>query len=550
MSTPGRVIAGRYELSAAIGRGGMGQVWKAYDRTLQRRVAVKLLRNDLVDASGDLTTMEQRFLRECRVTAGIDHPGLVTVFDGGTDAGDLYLVMQLLDGCDLADLIAENQPVPWDWAVAVVAQICSVLAAVHAVPVVHRDLKPRNVMVRRDGTVKVLDLGVAAVLDPESTKLTTSGALPGSPAYMAPEQLNGIVEPRTDLYALGCLVYEMLAGHAPFTGPTMAAVMVGHLNGTPKPLGAERPDIPAGLELLVMQLLAKQPDERPANAQEVYRRLVPLLPAGNRDAAAALAPVAPMDPTRPLRFPAAPQPLPGVPEPVRAPAAPAAPAAGAPWAMRAGPSAQAAPQPPPDADWSAVPSAAPPAIDVGSALDEANRLLGEGALTQAVDVLGAALPVAIARRGERDALVLGLRQALADTLLADRQFRRALPGLQYLASIFTADGGPTDPEAMEYGRQVAACLEELGNLPAALGEYRRLLDLHRRAPDGDVYRGFDLRERIGLLLAALGDPYQAESVLVPLLTEEEHRLGPQHPRVSTLRQHVRRIHESTGFRHR
>lgn len=275
--------------------------------------------------------MERRFLRECRVTAGIDHPGLVTVFDGGTDEGDLYLVMQLLDGCDLADLIAENRPVPWEWAVAVAAQICSVLAAVHAVPVVHRDLKPRNVMVRRDGTVKVLDLGVAAVLDPESTKLTTTGAMPGSPAYMAPEQMNGIVEPRTDLYALGCLLYEMLAGRAPFAGPTMASVMLGHLSTTPEPLGAHRPDIPAALERLVLDLLGKQPDQRPANAQEVYRRLVPLLPASRGDA---LAPTAPMDPTRPLRFPAAPQPLPGVPGPVRA-SVPAPPTP--PWAMSAGP---------------------------------------------------------------------------------------------------------------------------------------------------------------------------------------------------------------------
>ncbi|MFI6979758.1 protein kinase [Embleya sp. NPDC050154] len=541
MSAPGRVIAGRYELSAAIGRGGMGQVWKAYDQTLQRRVAVKLLRTDLVEGGGGRGAMERRFLRECRVTAGIDHPGLVTVFDGGTDEGDLYLVMQLLDGCDLADLIAENRPVPWEWAVAVAAQICSVLAAVHAVPVVHRDLKPRNVMVRRDGTVKVLDLGVAAVLDPESTKLTTTGAMPGSPAYMAPEQMNGIVEPRTDLYALGCLLYEMLAGRAPFAGPTMASVMLGHLSATPEPLGAHRPDIPAGLERLVLDLLGKQPDQRPANAQEVYRRLVPLLPASRGDA---LAPTAPMDPTRPLRFPAAPQPLPGVPGPVRA-SVPAPPTP--PWAMSAGPSAHV---PRADPDWAAVPSAAPPTLDVRSALDEANRLLGEGALTQAVDVLGAALPVAIARHGERDPLVLGLRQALADTLLADRQFRRALPELQYIAGVFAASGGPTDAEAMEYGRQVAACLEELGELPAALGEYRRLLDLHRRIPEADVYQGFDLRERIGLLLAALGDPYRSESVLVPLLAEQEHRLGPQHPRVSTLRQHLGRIHGATGYRRR
>ncbi|NUU21093.1 MAG: protein kinase, partial [Streptomycetaceae bacterium] len=306
------MIADRYELSVTVGRGGMGQVWKAYDRTLQRRVAVKLLRPDL-DGGTDRATLERRFLRECRVTAGIDHPGLVTVYDAGMDDGDLYLVMQLLDGMDLAALITDQAPVPWEWAVAVGVQICSVLAAIHAVPVVHRDLKPRNVMVRRDGTVKVLDLGVAAVLDPDSTKLTSTGSLPGSPAYMAPEQaLSGLAEPRSDLYALGCLMYEILAGHAPFTAPTVLAVLQCHLTERPDPIAKHRPDVPADLDRLLAELLEKQPEDRPGTAQEVYRRLVPLMPASVRDAELALNPTAVMDPTRPLRHPAAPQPAPQV----------------------------------------------------------------------------------------------------------------------------------------------------------------------------------------------------------------------------------------------
>ncbi|MGW0663860.1 protein kinase domain-containing protein [Streptodolium elevatio] len=642
MTAPGRIIADRYELSVAVGRGGMGQVWKAYDRTLQRRVAVKLLRSDLVGGSTDRATLERRFLRECRVTAGIDHPGLVTVYDAGMDEGDLYLVMQLLDGMDLADLIAEQDPVPWEWAVAVAAQICSVLAAIHAAPVVHRDLKPRNVMVRRDGTVKVLDLGVAAVLDPDSTKLTSTGALPGSPAYMAPEQaLTGLAEPRSDLYALGCLMYEMLAGRAPFTAPTALAVLQRHLTDRPEPIGTHRPDVPSGLDRLVADLLEKQPEDRPATAQDVYRRLVPLLPPAARDADAALAPNSAMDPTRPLRHPAAPQPFPlsvpaqgGPPHGDRyaavdrteagglaavmtgpagiiagvaaaaghagthAPAvggagsagsAPAASAGSGPgaapasapgssplgWSVSAGPSAANAradsgsgnggggigagagrradiPAPaggsPLDAsgtDWSAVPSAGPDpgGLDVAAALDAAARLLGESQLAQAVDVLGAALPAAVARHGEHDPVVLELRQALADTLLADRQFRRALPELRYLARTFAATAGSLDPEAMEYARQVASCLEELGETHQALQEYRALHAAFQRIPAdrADLHFGFELRERIALLLAAVGDPYQAESLLGPLLAEEQRALGLHHPQVVALGQQLLRI---------
>ncbi|MCF2533028.1 serine/threonine protein kinase [Yinghuangia sp. KLBMP8922] len=609
----------------------MGQVWKAYDRTLQRRVAVKLLRSDLA-GSTDRHTLERRFLRECRVTAGIDHPGLVTVYDAGMDDSDLYLVMQLLDGMDLGDLIAEHEPVPWEWAVAVAAQICSVLAAIHAAPVVHRDLKPRNVMVRRDGTVKVLDLGVAAVLDPDSTKLTSTGALPGSPAYMAPEQaLTGLAEPRSDLYALGCLMYEMLAGRAPFTAPTALAVLQRHLTDRPEPIGSHRPDVPAGLDRLVADLLEKQPEDRPASAQEVYRRLVPLMPQAARDADAALAPSIAMDPTRPLRHPAAPQPAPAPPAAAGMTAAYAVPAQGpqaggqpaygmyggadsggampaaaggdsydsaqyavpappgpagspgssgssgyggssgtpsapgpAPWPVTGGgaaasgtgawPVPASAPASGPHAaagqgiepgssDWSAVPSAGPDTgvVDVAAALDAAARLLGESQLAQAVDVLGAALPVAVARHGEHDPVVLELRQALADTLLADRQFRRALPELRYLASMFTVKLGPLDAETMEYSRQVASCLEELGETHQALGEYRRLYDAYRRMPEPDLHFGFDVRERIGLLLAAAGDPHQAEAVLGPLLSEESAALGAQHPQVAALGQQLMRI---------
>ncbi|MDG4865528.1 serine/threonine-protein kinase, partial [Streptomyces sp. T-3] len=285
----------------------MGQVWTGYDQRLDRRVAVKLLRPDRV-AGHEAEELRRRFVRECRVTAQVDHPGLVTVHDAGSDAldggdhGDLYLVMQYVDGSDLADHIAEHDPYPWPWAVAVAAQLCSVLSAVHAVPIVHRDLKPRNVMVKPDGTLTVLDLGVASVLDSDTTRLTHTGSPIGSPAYMAPEQaMGGAVGPYTDLYALGVLLYELLSGTVPFAGTTVLGVLHRHLYEPPLPVRQVRPEIPEPLEALVLRLLAKDPQHRPASAQEVYEALLPLLPARG-------APVGPLDPTRPFLRPGAPWP--------------------------------------------------------------------------------------------------------------------------------------------------------------------------------------------------------------------------------------------------
>ncbi|MGG8409343.1 serine/threonine-protein kinase, partial [Streptomyces sp. 12297] len=298
----GRVIADRYQLATLLGQGGMGQVWTAYDQRLDRRVAVKLLRPDKVTGPvGDTASeeMRRRFVRECRVTAQVDHPGLVTVHDAGSDASDLYLVMQYVEGSDLADHIAEHDPYPWQWAVSVAAQLCGVLAAVHAVPIVHRDLKPRNVMVRPDGSVVVLDLGVASVMDSDTTRLTHTGSPIGSPAYMAPEQaMGGAVGPYTDLYALGVVLHELLSGSVPFAGSTALGVLHRHLYEAPLPVRQLRPEVPHALEALVLRLLAKDPQHRPASAQEVYEALVPLLPGRTTTPAGPGA--RPLDPTRPF----------------------------------------------------------------------------------------------------------------------------------------------------------------------------------------------------------------------------------------------------------
>ncbi|WP_149179899.1 serine/threonine-protein kinase [Streptomyces sp. TRM49041] len=516
----GRVITDRYELSTVIGQGGMGQVWTAYDRRLDRRVAVKLLRPDHMAAATAADEMRRRFVRECRVTAQVTHPGLVTVHDAGSDGDDLYLVMQYVEGADLADHRAEHEPYPWPWAVAVAAQLCAVLAAVHAVPIVHRDLKPRNVMVKPDGTVTVLDLGVASVLDTDTTRLTHTGSPIGSPAYMAPEQaMGGAVGPYTDLYALGALLHELLSGDVPFAGSTALGVLHRHLYEAPLPIRQLRPEVPEPLEALVLRLLAKDPQHRPSGAQEVYEALAPLLPVRGA------APAGPMDPTRPFLRPLAP------------------------WPDRAtAPAAPAPVPPPPTASPAATPAAGRP--DVAAAVDEVKRLLGEGRITQAVDILGAILPAAAAEHGEHSTVVRILRKQYATTLMDDGQYRRALPELRRLADDRAAEAGPADPQTLQFRHDAALCLEQLGQAAAALAEYRAILPYYesaRQQPGGDPSRAFGIRHRIGHLLLTTGDHSGAHQQLQNLLYDTERTYGPYHPLAAELRRALQHQQELRGF---
>lgn len=501
----GRLVGGRYELATILGQGGMGQVWTAYDQRLDRRVAVKLLRPDRVtgpigsDAADEL---RRRFVRECRVTAQVDHPGLVTVHDAGSDGDELFLVMQYVEGADLADHLAEHDPYPWQWSVAVAAQLCAVLCAVHAVPIVHRDLKPRNLMVRPDGTVVVLDLGVASVLDTDTTRLTHTGSPIGSPAYMAPEQaMGGAVGPYTDLYALGVLLHELLSGDVPFAGSTALGVLHRHLYEPPAPVRQIRPDIPPPLESLVLRLLAKDPQHRPASAHEVYEHLAPLLPTRNT-----AQPSGPLDPTRPFLRPHAP------------------------WPDRAT-------APPP-----VQPAPMPARPDVAGAVDEVKRLLGEGRITQAVDMLGGILPAAAEQHGEGSPVVRILRKQYAATLMDDGQYRRALPELRRLADDRAAETGPADPQTLQFRYDAAQCLEQLGEPAAALAEYRAVLPYYENqyATNNDPARSYEIRHRIGQLLLALGDHVGARGQLQSLLYDTERMYGPHHPLPADLRRQLER----------
>jgi serine/threonine protein kinase len=265
------VLAGRYALISPLGRGGMGQVWEGRDERLGRPVAVKLLTGDMLAGRAEPDDLVRRFTREAAVTAGLEHPGVPTIYDAGEYDGGLFLVMELVDGYTISDLIAEQGPLPVPWVAGIGAQVAAVLAMAHERGIIHRDIKPQNVMLTGDGTAKILDFGVAGIVN---QRMTSTGVAVGTPAYMAPEQIHSLpATPRTDLYTLGCLLYEMLAGEPVFAATSPAGLMRKHLEQAPAPL--HRDDLPPWLETLVRQLLEKDPARRPADAREAYDRLLP-----------------------------------------------------------------------------------------------------------------------------------------------------------------------------------------------------------------------------------------------------------------------------------
>ncbi|WP_327587550.1 serine/threonine protein kinase [Nonomuraea sp. NBC_00507] len=257
------VIAGRYELIELIGRGGMAEVWRGHDRRLDVLVAVKIM-NPL---TGGIAAAE-RFARESKAAARIAHPNVVTVLDVGHDEQRRYLVMELLAGRNLAAELAARGPLPVAEACYLLSQAAAGLDAAHQVGVVHRDIKPANLHLTGTGALKIVDFGLAHLAS-EASRLTTVGTIVGTAAYLAPEQIDGAGgEVATDLYALGCVAYELLSGRPPFTG-SPPEVVYQHVHHSPAPPSSHRPDIPIELERLVLAMLAKDPADRPAGAEQV-----------------------------------------------------------------------------------------------------------------------------------------------------------------------------------------------------------------------------------------------------------------------------------------
>ena len=264
-----RLLVGRYRLLEPLGRGGMGQVRRAWDQALGRPVAIKLLELDQADPAA-----AERFRREAQTTARLTHPNIVTVFDTGTDGNTAFLVMELLPGPSLQDRLDREGPLPVADAVAAGAQAAAALAAAHAAGVVHRDVKPANIAHDGHGQVKVLDFGIARLNETARAGLTQTSSVIGTAAYLSPEQASGApVGPQTDLYALGCVLFALLTGAPPFTGDTALQVCSQHLHAPPPDLDALCPRCPPELSALINELLAKDPAARAPGAAAVRDRL-------------------------------------------------------------------------------------------------------------------------------------------------------------------------------------------------------------------------------------------------------------------------------------
>ncbi|MFJ1551910.1 serine/threonine-protein kinase [Streptomyces sp. NPDC088246] len=278
----GAVVSGRYRLDRCLGRGGMGEVWAAEDSDLGRLIAIKILLAGLA-AEPDLLV---RLRREARTAAALQHPGITVVHDVGEHEGRPYFVMELVDGQDFNALLTEHpNGAPLILALDLMAKVAGALDHAHSRGVVHRDMKPANLMRLPDGGVKICDFGIARYAE-ATTRLTSTGSVLGTPAFMAPEQWLG--EPltaATDLYAFGVTLHTLMTGTPLFPGPTAAALLHQHLNSSPPHVSEIRTDVPSDLDDLLQQLLAKDPAERPGTAARVQEVL---LAVASRSAQASL----------------------------------------------------------------------------------------------------------------------------------------------------------------------------------------------------------------------------------------------------------------------
>lgn len=266
---PPTLLAGRYELSKPLGAGGMANVYLARDLNLQRKVAIKLLREDFTDDPA----FRVRFLQEARASANLVHPNIITVFDFGRDADRYFIVMEYVEGTELKTLLRRQGQLPVAQAIDLMIQICSGVGYAHRAGLVHCDLKPQNILVTSDGRAKIADFGIAralAAIDPDER----AEVVWGSPQYFAPEQAAGDPpSPASDVYALGVIFYEMLAGSLPFEAgdPTLLAEL--HQAAQPPPLRSKNPAVPVPVEQIIMKVLSKEPSARYRTADQLGRVL-------------------------------------------------------------------------------------------------------------------------------------------------------------------------------------------------------------------------------------------------------------------------------------
>ena len=278
--TSGLTFGGRYQLSSRIAIGGMGEVWEATDLVIGRTVAIKILKDEYLGDPGFL----ERFRAEARHAALVNHEGIANVFDYGEEDGSAYLVMELVPGEALSTILERERVLPTDKVLDIVAQTASALQAAHMAGLVHRDIKPGNLLITPDGRVKITDFGIARIAD--QVPLTATGQVMGTVQYLSPEQASGHpASPTTDIYSLGIVAYEALAGRRPFTGESQVAIAMAQINEAPPELPVT---IAEPVRNLVYACIAKRPEDRPASTAHLARAAQALRRGDVREAVAAV----------------------------------------------------------------------------------------------------------------------------------------------------------------------------------------------------------------------------------------------------------------------
>jgi serine/threonine protein kinase len=497
------LLAGRYRVDGLLGQGGMSEVYHSYDERLDRRVAIKVLRPpanvpaapdspEAAEILDDLERDRKRFLREIRVMAKLELPGIPAVYDTGVEESPdgstrLWLVMQLLRGSTVETLVNqadyESAPPPVAWAAAIGAQIAAVLADVHLVDIVHRDIKPGNVMVTDGGLVKVLDFGIAILRGAGALpRLTQIDRTVGTPAYMSPEQCLGqVVTSASDVYSLGCLLVELLTGDPPFFPTRDMPLRSHHLNTLAPTVRSRRADVPDELDALVASMLTKDPAARPS-ATAVYEALLPFATRSPAGFAPSLDGDENRDPTRPFR-----------------------------WPLLAPSGSRREPQ---DGTRPRLTDA-----EAGLLLDNVFALLDTDHPSQAISLL----EDGIARAWDDPALRLRLRHYLGIALFSAGEYTRAGSLLEAVGQEYLKRLSPDDSYVLDCAYHAGLAYAETGKPRKALAQLRFYVQNSNRAADEDEARQMlQTRFVIAQLLAAEGYPDEALAELQkvrPLLVE-------------------------------